>query len=540
MAGKNQLDLSMQPNTLYYGDCWDVMTLWPDACVNLIYLDPPFNSDANYNILFGRKKGKYSQVTKRKDLAQMTAFSDTWEWSEKTAERIAQIKKSVGHKARNSVMALDRFFKDGNGMLAYLIYMADRINEMHRILKDDGSIYLHCDPTASHYLKMIMDDVFGAQNFRNEIVWIRKQDTHNLASKHAGKVHDVIFWYAKSSDTKYNKQFVDYSEDYINTAYKHEDKRGRYRTLPCTNETGGNKPYKFRGITRAWRFKKTRMQQMFDDDWLVQSTPTSPFQYKKYLDGADGVPIQDVWADIKAVRGKNESLGYPTQKPLALLDRIIKASSDKGDVVLDPFCGCGTTIEAAMKLKRKFIGIDISFYALEVIQKERMKNAKFVVKGVPFDLDAAKDMATKHPFVFEKWAVHLVPGFLSNTKQTGDGGVDGRAGLFYPPQGEEGMCYVQVKGGTANVNDLKALLSQISGGYASVGLFITMEKWDTPTVKKCIADAGKLQHGATSYNRLVMWSIEEYFASDKKMPNLPPLAHPITGNPLQEDLLMRK
>ena len=487
----------MQPNTLYYGDCWDVMTLWPDACVNLIYLDPPFNSDANYNILFGRKKGKDSQVTKRKDLAQMTAFSDTWEWSEKTAERIAQIKKSVGHKARNSVMALDMFFKGGNGMLAYLIYMADRINEMHRILKNDGSIYLHCDPTASHYLKMIMDDVFGGKNFRNEIIWY-------YFKPHSGKTnypknYDTILFYTKSDKYSFNHEA---------TLFEYDEKS--VRRYDKTDEHG----------------KK----------------------YKKYF-GKDGV---ERTAYIKSGRSDNvfkipfiqgtskERLGYPTQKPLALLDRIIKASSNKGDVVLDPFCGCGTTIEAAMKLKRKFIGIDISFYALEVIQKERMKNAKFVVKGVPFDLDAAKDMATKHPFVFEKWAVHLVPGFLSNTKQTGDGGVDGRAGLFYPPQGEEGMCYVQVKGGTANVNDLKALLSQISGGHASVGLFITMEKWDTPTVKKCIADAGKLQQGATSYNRLVMWSIEEYFASDKKMPNLPPLAHPITGNPLQEDLLMRK
>ena len=501
MAEKNQLDLSMQPNTLYYGDCWDVMTLWPDACVNLIYLDPPFNSDANYNILFGRKKGKDSQVTKRKDLAQMTAFSDTWEWSEKTAERIAQIKKSVGHKARNSVMALDVFFKGGNGMLAYLIYMADRINEMHRILKDDGSIYLHCDPTASHYLKMIMDDVFGVQNFRNEIIW--HYGAGHPPTKDFARKHDCIFRYTKTNNYVFNS-------------------------------SGKNMRAPFKDIASKMHFTN------IDKDGR---------KYRQYASGKisyldEGKVVTNVWTDIDGQQARSpiskEYLGYPTQKPLALLDRIVSASSNKGDVVLDPFCGCGTTIEAAMKLKRKFIGIDISFYALEVIQKERMKNAKFVVKGVPFDLDAAKDMATKHPFVFEKWAVHLVPGFLSNTKQTGDGGVDGRAGLFYPPQGEEGMCYVQVKGGTANVNDLKALLSQISGGSASVGLFITMEKWDTPTVKKCIADAGKLQQGATSYNRLVMWSIEEYFASDKKMPNLPPLAHPITGNPLQEDLLMRK
>ncbi len=506
MAGKNQLDLSMQPNTLYYGDCWDVMKLWPDACVDLIYLDPPFNSDANYNILFGRKKSKDSQATKRKDLAQMTAFSDTWEWSEKTAERIAQIKRSVGHKARNSVMALDMFFKDGNGMLAYLIYMADRINEMHRILKNDGSIYLHCDPTASHYLKIIMDDVFGVKNYKNEIIWSYSGWNKRLKDKFESR-HDCIFFYAKKKAGHFNGYSRPWKseEEYIKTRRQKvcEDKDGRKYVL---SDAGGGK------------------------------------RIKRYLDEAMkyGSPVSSVWAIDKINNSSKERLGYPTQKPLALLDRIIKASSNEGDVVLDPFCGCGTTIEAAMKLKRKFIGVDISFYALEVIQKERMKNAKFVVKGVPFDLDAAKDMATKHPFVFEKWAVHLIPGFLSNTKQTGDGGVDGRAGLLQPPEGEEGMCYAQVKGGAPNVSDLKALLSQITSGYASIGLFITMQKWNTKTVKQCIADAGKLQQGVTSYNRLVMWSIEEYFASDKKMPNLPPLAHPITGNPLQEDLLTRK
>ncbi len=525
----------MKRNSLCYGDCWEVMQSWPDACVDLIYLDPPFNSNANYNILFGNQKTKTGKV-RRKDLAQITAFTDTWEWSVKTDKRIKEIKRAHAHRARNAVIALDLLYKGGSGMLAYLVYMADRINEMHRILKDTGSIYLHCDPTASHYLKIILDDVFGVENFRNEVIWKRKQDVHNLATKHMGKQHDVILWYAKSERTKYHKQFTGYSEDYLSTAYKHEDKRGRYRTLPCTNESGGNKPYTFHGMTRAWRFTKANMQKMFDDDWLVQTAPTSPFRYKKYLDGALGVPVQDMWMDIKAVRGGRENLGYPTQKPLALLERIIKASSDQGDLVLDPFCGCGTTIEAAMNLKRDFIGIDISMYALDVIQKERMKNVKFTIEGVPVSLRAAQDMARNRPFAFEKWAIHRIPGFVSNNKQTGDGGVDGWAGLLHTPQDEEGICIAQVKGGSPNVDSLKALLSQINGGYASVGVFITMEKWNTPTVKRCIADAGTLTEGADEYNRLVMWSIAEHFAGIK--PDLPALANPRTGEPLHKDLMV--
>ena len=511
------------------------MSAWPDACVDLIYLDPPFNSNADYNILFGNQNTTAGKV-KRKDLAQITAFTDTWEWSAKTGARIKEIKKAHAHRARTSIVALDSFYKGGTGMLAYLVYMADRIDAMHRVLKDTGSLYMHCDPTASHYLKMILDDVFGAKNFRNEIVWERRQDTHNLATRHLGKTHDVIFWYAKSYDTKYNKQFTDYSEDYMNTAYRHKDERGRYRTLPCTNEAGGNKPYKFHGITRAWRFTKENMQKMFDEGLLVQSTPTSPFQYKKYLDDALGVPVQDIWTDIKAVRGKRESLGYPTQKPLALIERIIKASSNEGDVVLDPFCGCGTTVEAAMRLRRDFIGIDISMYALDVIQKERLKDVKFTVDGVPADVRTAGFMARNRPFAFEKWAVHLIPGFVSNNKQTGDGGVDGWAGLLHTPEGEDGICVAQVKGGSPNVESLKALLSQIAGGYASVGVFITLKKWDTPTVHKCIANAGKLLQGASEYDRLVMWSVEEYFAGQK--PNLPALANPRTGKPLQSDLMI--
>ncbi|MYC54900.1 MAG: site-specific DNA-methyltransferase, partial [Chloroflexi bacterium] len=215
--------------------------------------------------------------------------------------------------------------------------MALRLRAMRRVLKDTGSIYLHCDPTASHYLKLLMDAIYGQKNFRNEIIWKRRQDTHNLAKKHMGKIHDTILWYAHSRKSDYRIQYLPYEEEYLRKMYSKSDKKGRYRLLPCTNEAGGNRPYEFRGLTRAWRYTKQNMQSMYDQGLLYQATPTSPFQYKKYLADAKGVPIQDLWGDIPAARGI-EHLGYPTQKPLALMERIIRASSNEGDTVLDPFC----------------------------------------------------------------------------------------------------------------------------------------------------------------------------------------------------------
>ena len=478
----------MKPNTLYYGDCLEVMREWPDACVDLIYLDPPFNSNADYNIIYGREKMNGGTV-KRKDLAQITAFTDTWEWDEKTAERIAAIRKSHAHRARAAVMALDTFYRGGAGMLTYLVYMADRIDEMHRILKHSGSLYLHCDPTASHYLKMILDAIFGARNFKNEIVWAYR--TGGASKKQFARKHDIILFYGKTPAHAFNPQ--------DEKSYTKSKSR-----KPGTVNYGGGEA------------------EFYEDEDGVYNL----------------VNMRDVWNIPYIGSTDKERLGYPTQKPLALLDRIVKASSNEGDVVLDPFCGCGTTIEAAMNLKRDFAGIDISMYALDVIQKERLRDIKFSIDGVPTDMRSAKHMAKHQPFALERWAVHRIPGFVTNNKQTGDGGVDGWAGLLHPPPDEDGICIAQVKGGKPNVDALRAFAGKIKGGEASAGVFITMQPWDTPTVRQCIAEAGKLQQGASEYNRLVMWSIAEYFAAVK--PDLPPLAHPRTGRPLQEDLMVSR
>lgn len=473
----------MKPNTLYYGDCMEVMQDWPDACVDLIYLDPPFNSNADYNILFGSQKTKVGKV-KRKDLAQITAFTDTWEWDHQSAERTRQIIKSINHRARDSVRAFASFFKGNAGMLAYLVYMADRINLMYRTLKPTGSIYLHCNPTASHYLKMLMDDVFGVRNFRNEIVWCytgpSRPGTKNFLRK-----HDIILRYTKSARWTWHRPYIPY-----------KSKRKLYKGYETTES---------------------------------KITPELEENYHKR-----GKPLEDYWMDINSLKREKERIGYPTQKPLALLERIIHASSNQGDMVLDPFCGCGTTIEAAMNLKRDFIGIEASMYALDVIQKERLKGVEFRIDGIPANLSAAKKLAEKRSFAFAQWAIHLIPGFVSNNKQSGDGSIDGWAALLNTLPDEEGMCIAQVKSGNTprTAEAMRAFTSILIGSYASFGVFITLEKMKpTQTMKACINQAGVLQQGATSFNRLVLWSVQEYFAAVN--PLLPTLVNPRTGEPLQ-------
>jgi len=302
--------------------------------VDLIYLDPPFNSNANYAAPIGSK-------------AAGAAFKDTWTlddvdeaWHGEIADRQPALYAIIDAAG----------LAHGKGMKSYLIMMAVRLLEMRRLLKPTGSIYLHCDPTASHYLKTLMDAIFGRKNFRNEIVWKRRQDTHNLASKTMGAAHDAILWYGDYDRSVYRRQFT-----------------------PCTNEAGGNTRYEFRGLVRAWRFSAETMRRMFDDDRLVRLTDDGPFYYKKYLADAEGVPVQDIWVDVPPAKGR-ESIGYPTQKPLALLERVIKASSDPGDVVLDPFCGCATTLVAADRLDREWAGIDLSPIAARLVLRRIRKD----------------------------------------------------------------------------------------------------------------------------------------------------------------------
>ena len=474
--------LVFKPNTLYHGDCLEVMEGWEAGCVDLIYLDPPFNSNTNYNILYGKDRiGK-----PRDEPAQFTAFKDTWFWNADAGLRVDEISRASGHPAHKAIKGLAEMLPE-TGMLAYLVYMADRIAAMHRVLKDTGSIYLHCDPTASHYLKTIMDSVFGANNFRNEILWCYTGPAK--ATTRFARKHDCIFFYTKNSEHTFNIQRVAFDEATIaRRQYAETTKRG----------------IKFKGMT----------QENIDK----------------------GKALANWWADIPSGGqiSRKEYLGYPTQKPIALLKRIIKASSNEGDIVLDPFCGCGTTAEAAYSLGRKLIGIDIAPYAITRVCRDRLKHAAGVsIQGLPTDMRSTHAMAEADRFLFEQWAVTTLPGFEPNDKQTGDGGIDGRGYLLNPPDDEKGRCVAQVKSGGFTPDNLRALLSKITGGYASMGIFVTMAKMrDTKTKRDCVVHAGQFTEGAKTFNRMRFWSMEEHFADVKLQ--LPAMSHPRTGKALQE------
>ncbi|MDD9821762.1 MAG: DNA methyltransferase [Gammaproteobacteria bacterium] len=490
-----------QANTLYYGDCLEVMREWDGQSVDLIYLDPPFNSKANYNIIFGNK----ARGPEDADLAQMTAFADTWYWDENAQERVDNIKRAVAHPAHRAIDAFSRIYPEGSGMLSYLSYMAERVAEMPRLLRNSGSIYLHCDPTASHYLKLIMDEVFGAKNFRNEVVWCYR--TGGAGTKRWATKHDILLMYAK--DARLYRHNVEKTRSYIDQPAEDIERSYIKNALASGLEEG----------IKWWEYMSGR------DKMRIYRDDNSGAYFTL-------VNARDWWVDLNAVgRYSQERLGYPTQKPLALLERIIQASSDQGDVVLDPFCGCGTTIHAAHNLKRKWLGIDISTYAIEVIRRERMRDLRIRLEGVPKDLRAAKHFAANNPFDFEKWAVTRLEGFAPNTVQRGDSGIDGRAKIFAL---EDALAIAQVKGGRPTVEQLKAFVSTLQGGNFALGIFITLEKFDTPTVKQWVGKAGKLEIGHSKFNRLVMWSLDEYFQN--LHPKLPAMAHPRTGQALQGEL----
>ena len=337
-----------EPNRLIWGDNLHIMRQLQSNSIDLIYIDPPFFSGRQYNMLWG-------------DANEMRSFNDIWE----------------------------------GGMIGYLIWLNARLYEMKRLLKRNGSIYVHCDWHASHYIKVEMDKIFGHEHFRNAIVWKRKQEKHNLARRFAPNAHDTILWFARTAETKYNIQYEPYEEEYLKEHYKYEDERGRYATFPCTNDAGGNRVYEFRGIARAWRFKPDKMEELWAAGMLTQAKPDSPFRYKKYYDPDVGVKVDDLWLDFPAPRGK-DVIGYPTQKPESLLERIIKASSAEAGTVADFFVGGGTTALVAQRLGRQFIGCDQSRVAIAVTA-ERLKQ-QAVKRGMG-------DVPVRD-FTVEQWGIY--------------------------------------------------------------------------------------------------------------------------------------
>ena len=469
------MNLAFNPNTLYYGDCLEVMQGFPDECVDLIYLDPPFNSKRQYNEVF---KGSGLNIE-----PQIKAFDDIWEWDDQSEERVEQLKGAVANPASKVIQGFEICIPKSE-MLSYASYMTQRLFEMRRILKPTGSVYLHCDPTASHYLKLVMDAIFGKGNFRNEIVW----HYYNIASvsrKHLRRKHDIILFYSKSSSTIFN--WDDIREPYSE-----------------------------------------------DSNWVKAS---ESYGDSRYAPNEKGKLMHDVWRIPTINNMAKERLGYPTQKPLPLLERIIIASSNPDDVVFDPFCGCGTTIEAARKLNRKAIGIDILPFALRLINNERLipNGVQMPVMGTPVDVRTALSLANQDPFKYQDWAVSIIDGFASNPKKTGDDGIDGYGAIYTKPDNmNRRAILVQVTGAKGQQRArYDRLQATVNNHNAAMGVLITQEKQTAQAQWQ--HNLEPIEMGFSTYDPLQCFSIEEYYQYDKqwqRVLNLPPLANPWTGKPM--------
>jgi len=483
-------------NLLYYGDNLEIIRLHLEReSVDLIYLDPPFKSSQDYNVLFAEKNGSLSP-------AQIKAFKDTWQWDQDAVWAYQHIVEAGG-RVSEAMRGFRKLLGD-NDMMAYLAMMAPRLVELRRVLKPTGSIYLHCDPTASHYLKLLLDAVFGPRCFRTEIIWKRSSahsDTKQGRRQH-GRIHDVILFYTKTDDWRWNPLHTPYDQEYIDKFYKHvEEKTGRRYTLDNITGPGGarkgNPRYEFMGVTRYWRYSREKMDELMREGRIVQAKPGLVPRYKRYLDEMPGVPLQDVWTDLKPVGSRaKERLGYPTQKPESLLERIIETSSRKGDLVLDPFCGCGTTVAVAHRLGRRWIGIDITHLAV-TLMKYRLESTfgakarnEFEVIGEPVSISGAMALAKENPYQFQWWALGLVGARPAEQRKGADRGIDGR--LYFHDEGKDGQTkqiILSVKSGHVNVSHLRDLRGVLEREESEMAVLITMLP-PTKPMRAEAADAG--------------------------------------------------
>ena len=525
----------MKTNLLYYGDNLAILRRYiPDASVDLVYLDPPFNSNRDYNVIFKDESG-------RKSDAQIVAFDDTWHWGPGPEAHYTYLTNTAVNHGKvpqpvSTIVAALRAGIGENQMMAYLVEMAVRLVDLHRVLKPTGSLYLHCDPTASHYLKLLLDAVFGPIAFGNEIIW-KRTSGHSDARRY-GRVHDVILFYPKSDHAAWNEIYQAYDAGYVEQYYRYADPDGRKfmsGDLSAAGLSGGGYEYTWRGVTRVWRVPLATMEKL-DYAGRVFYTSNGIPRAKRYLDESKGLPVQDVWGDIEALRSwHKERLGWDTQKPIALLDRIIGSSSNPGDVVLDPFCGCGTALVSAQKLGRQWIGIDITYLSIAVM-KARLKDsfslADIEVIGQPTEVAGARAMLVgtglDGQYQFQWWALDLVGAQPQGgtQKKGADKGIDGVISFSTGPHGEVGRAIVSVKSGSVNssmVRDLKGVLEREK---AEIGLFVTLEESSAPMRQE--AATGGVYHSELSgkdYPRVQILSIKDILEDDRK-PDLPLLVLP--------------
>lgn len=523
---------------LYYGDNLEILREHiPDEYVDLIYLDPPFNSKSSYNLIFKTPKGEQSE-------AQITAFEDTWTWSIESEKYLESLKSIRGELAE----LLDLLVRTlgQNSLSAYLVMMAIRLVELHRVLKSTGSLYLHCDPTASHYLKMMLDIIFGAKNFRNEIIW-QRQSAHSDAKYKFADVADVIFYYVKSNEATFTPQYRVHDPEYIKKFYRHNDNDGRgfYRLSDMASPNPRPRMmYNWQGFPcpeKGWRYQQSTIQKLHDEGRIYYPTKANGEldtqkrpALKRYLNEQEGSIITNIWTDIQPLHSSSkEKLGYPTQKPLALLERILQTSSRENDIILDPFCGCGTAVHAAEKLNRQWIGIDITHLAISLIEK-RLRDAFagnyidlssdipitkkdfFDVEGTPKTIDAALDLFNRDPYQFQWWAISLVNAQPYQQKKKGaDTGIDGI--VYFDDIDETGAkrkfvtkrIIVSVKGGK-NVNSpmIRDLIGTVTTNKAAMGFLVSLTPPTKPMLQEA-AKAGLYRAGnGRDYSRIQIFTIE--------------------------------
>lgn len=524
--------LRVMQNRLFYGDNLDVLRQLQSESVDLVYLDPPFNSARNYNVIFAR--GEHAGDAG----AQIQAFEDTWEWTHATAEQFAEyINGGVPVRVAEALTAFHTLVGE-NDALAYLVNMAPRLVELHRVLKSTGTLWLHCDPTMSHYLKVLLDSIFDPRSFQNEVIW-KRTHTKGDAKRRLGKNHDVILYYAKGAKQTFSMVYTRHSEEYRET-FKFDDKDGRgiYASAPLDSPNPRpNLTYEYKGYAppiKGWRVSEEEMKRLDSDGRLIFPKKSGGrIRRKLYANEQPGVPVDDIWVDIPPISSQAaERLGYPTQKPLALLERILNLSTDPGDVVLDPFCGCGTTVDAAQKLGRQWIGIDITYIAVDLILN-RLEHSygksirdTIAVDGLPRDAGAAQALFDRNPFDFERWAVSFINA-QPNEKQVGDKGIDGVA-RFQLDGGVKnlGRVLVSVKGGKQlNPGMVRDLSGTVDTQKAEMGVLITQH----PPTRGMIDAAnhgGTFTHPANGqkFPRIQIITTAELLAG--ALPNLPLILPP--------------
>jgi site-specific DNA-methyltransferase (adenine-specific) len=482
-------------NTLFYGDNLEVLRKhFPNECIDLEYLDPPFNSKADYNILFKETSGEQSS-------AQIQAFSDFWHWDIEAMHAYDRLAMQSPKRVSDIIIALHDFLGK-NDMFAYLVMMSERLLELHRVLKPTGSIYLHCDTTASHYLKLLLDAVFGPENFRNEIIW--KRVTAHSDAKRFGRVADRLLFYSKTDDYLFNKQHWERKEEYIKSKFSHVDKDGRQFRLDNLNPPGGRGPmYEFHGLTRPWRFTEEKMHALERQGRIyTKSRVPQIIRYLDELEAKGGASVHEIWDDIAPVNSMaKERVGFQTQKPIQLLERIINASSPKDGWILDSFCGCGTAIIAAEKLHRHWLGIDITYLAVNLVKgrlRDTFPTAIFQVEGEPRDLGAARALAqdsnnnANRRYQFQWWALSLIDAKPVGAttirpregKKGADAGVDGWLRFMDTSEGHYEKIVVQVKSGHVGVKDVRELRDVVTMQNAALGIFLTLEEPTSEMLKE--------------------------------------------------------